>query len=476
MQQGIPEYDSGTTYFTGSLCTSGGVLYRSLQDNNTGNALTNSNFWLQASGLYAGEGSNGTTILDPSVNPFYVVPATADGSNIHVKTSKGPSFIFLPNPALLEKITIHDIDGVANANPITLGILPTFAWGDNTNFETGAANPPSNQTPFGAYSSPVLVQTNPLAAIAIQSAASYFLDKAGLIWAVGTAANGQLASGDVTPTRSVPTMVAYVSGATMIAAGGNGGYTRLDQVLRQDQAEFRNSDETVPQCLKRLRTEDPQLAVCLELAWLMQSVWNQTKQEYEKGRVLEVKTKTENGKPEEEESSPEGKAEKAATDADNPKDEGSTPTDVEREKRRKALIQEMTAAGVPAREAETLAGHLVEKGLSYAILTKSGLGSSFFNVRGVVDAKIIELNSDHAAYPLLMSSIEDVEDAKIEELRERLKDTKTTILLMLEAWAKVESQVQKNPQELKRYRTMREDWGRALDEFVVELESQKNQK
>ncbi|PMZ30506.1 hypothetical protein C1X25_36230, partial [Pseudomonas sp. GW247-3R2A] len=32
MQQGIPEYDSGTTYFTGSLCTSGGVIYRSLQD------------------------------------------------------------------------------------------------------------------------------------------------------------------------------------------------------------------------------------------------------------------------------------------------------------------------------------------------------------------------------------------------------------------------------------------------------------
>ena len=226
MQQGIPEYDSGTTYFTNSFCTSGGVVYRSLQDNNTGNSLTNSNFWLPASGLYAGEGSNGTTVLDPSVNPYYIVPTTADGQNLHVKTSKGPSFIFLPSPALLEKLTIHDVDGMANANPITLGILPTFAWGDNTNFETGAANPPSNQTPFGAYSSPVLVQTNPLAAIAIQSAATYFLDKAGLIWAVGTAANGQLASGDMSPTRSVPTMVAYVSGATMIAAGGNGGYAR----------------------------------------------------------------------------------------------------------------------------------------------------------------------------------------------------------------------------------------------------------
>lgn len=255
------------------------------------------------------------------------------------------------------------------------------------------------------------------------------------------------------------------------------GYTRLDQVLRQDPAEFKAADESVPQCLKRLRTEDPQLAVCLELAWLMQSVWKQTKDESEKGRTLDVKTKPDGGKPQtEEESSPEGKAEKAATDADKPKEEEeSPPSDVEKEKRRKALIQEMTAAGVPPREAESLAEHLVEKGLSYAILTKSGLGSSFFNVRGVVDAKIIELNSDHAAYPLLLASIEEVEDAKVEELKERLKDTKTTILLMLEAWAKVESQVQKNPQELKRYRTMREDWGRALDEFVEQLEQQKNQ-
>ena len=161
MQAGIPEYDAGTTYYTGSLTMSAGNIYRSLADNNTGNALSNANFWVLASGLYAGVGSNGTNTVNPATNPFFIVPANYDGSNIEVRTANGPSFIFLPSPALLSKITIIDTDGLANINPITLAILPTFAWGDNTNFEAAVGNPANSQTAQGAYSSPVLVQANP---------------------------------------------------------------------------------------------------------------------------------------------------------------------------------------------------------------------------------------------------------------------------------------------------------------------------
>ena len=45
MQAGVAEYDSATTYYTGSWAQSGGTVYASLQDNNTGNALTNGAFW-----------------------------------------------------------------------------------------------------------------------------------------------------------------------------------------------------------------------------------------------------------------------------------------------------------------------------------------------------------------------------------------------------------------------------------------------
>lgn len=43
LQEGIAEYDAGTTYFTNSIVMSGSVLYTSLQDNNTGNSVSASN-------------------------------------------------------------------------------------------------------------------------------------------------------------------------------------------------------------------------------------------------------------------------------------------------------------------------------------------------------------------------------------------------------------------------------------------------
>lgn len=46
-QEGIPEYDAGTTYFIDSIVKKSGTvqLYKSLIDNNTGNALTNGSDW-----------------------------------------------------------------------------------------------------------------------------------------------------------------------------------------------------------------------------------------------------------------------------------------------------------------------------------------------------------------------------------------------------------------------------------------------
>lgn len=45
MQEGVPEWDSGTSYYTGSLCMSAGILYVSLIDNNLNNALGDVSAW-----------------------------------------------------------------------------------------------------------------------------------------------------------------------------------------------------------------------------------------------------------------------------------------------------------------------------------------------------------------------------------------------------------------------------------------------
>lgn len=45
-QEGIPEWDSATTYYIGSIAQDGsGNIYVSLQDNNTGNALSSATYW-----------------------------------------------------------------------------------------------------------------------------------------------------------------------------------------------------------------------------------------------------------------------------------------------------------------------------------------------------------------------------------------------------------------------------------------------
>lgn len=46
LQQGVAEYSATQTYYTGSLCLSNSIIYVSVVDSNTGNALTNSAFWL----------------------------------------------------------------------------------------------------------------------------------------------------------------------------------------------------------------------------------------------------------------------------------------------------------------------------------------------------------------------------------------------------------------------------------------------
>lgn len=45
MQSGIPEWDSSTTYYTGSFVQSAGVIYVSLVNNNTNNLLTDASKW-----------------------------------------------------------------------------------------------------------------------------------------------------------------------------------------------------------------------------------------------------------------------------------------------------------------------------------------------------------------------------------------------------------------------------------------------
>jgi alpha-tubulin suppressor-like RCC1 family protein len=215
MQAGVPEYDATTTYYTGSLVNSAGSLYRSVVDNNTGNALSNSSYWALAAGLSPGVGSNGTITVNPSANPFYLVPSTSDGANIHVHTAQGPILIFLPSPALTEKLTIKDIDGFANINPITIVVCPSFAIGSNSGTFGNGLNSGYSSSATLVY--PGLIFTT----MAIGGSNLYGIDPGGNVWAAGSNSNGQIGEGDLL-SKSVPILVAQ--GMSKIAAGSSQAY------------------------------------------------------------------------------------------------------------------------------------------------------------------------------------------------------------------------------------------------------------
>ena len=238
-------------------------------------------------------------------------------------------------------------------------------------------------------------------------------------------------------------------------------YTRLEQVLKEDQAEYLQAGETTQQCLARISKEDDALAICLRIAWKTQDIWSKTRQTHMGMREEVVgKTKPQPGdKPPQE--SPEDEAEGAASKADPPKaGKGKGLKD--------ELRDQLTKKGVPDAQAEQMAARVVERGLSYLIADSGGLGSPFFTVTDVKGVKFLQLNSDHAMFKFLKSTIDDVGSSDADELRRRLGDAKLAVLLLLEGWGKIE--VAAVPDEKKRLGRHREDWGRVVTEFIEKLQ------
>lgn len=83
-QAGVAEWDSGTTYYTGSLIQSGGILYVSLTDSNLNHAVTDTTNWATPT-------QNGT-----------VTPLTI-ASNVTVPASSTQSW---PSPTIAVGVTV----------------------------------------------------------------------------------------------------------------------------------------------------------------------------------------------------------------------------------------------------------------------------------------------------------------------------------------------------------------------------------
>ena len=88
LQQGVPEWDTGTVYYTNSICQYNGVLYQSLQDSNQGNTpSTSSSYW---AGVVSGESDiicRGFELVYNSINDLKVNPGTLFNGTVKVNTT-----------------------------------------------------------------------------------------------------------------------------------------------------------------------------------------------------------------------------------------------------------------------------------------------------------------------------------------------------------------------------------------------------
>ncbi len=91
-QAGVPEYSATTTYYIGSLVNDGqGGLYRSLTDDNLGNALTSATNWLNVLAPQA-------ALIAPGSRAI----VAADAGRVFMVDSSAAAVTFtLPNPATL---------------------------------------------------------------------------------------------------------------------------------------------------------------------------------------------------------------------------------------------------------------------------------------------------------------------------------------------------------------------------------------
>lgn len=114
MQLGMPEWDSGTTYYKGSIVQDGsGNVYISLIDTNLNNALSSGTSWRALAR------PQNIVAINPATQSPYTLTAGDNGKTFLVNSLNGAMTFNLLSPTLNFTFSVKDIGGNAQANGIT---------------------------------------------------------------------------------------------------------------------------------------------------------------------------------------------------------------------------------------------------------------------------------------------------------------------------------------------------------------------
>ena len=172
---------------------------------------------------------------------------------------------------------------------------------------------------------------------------------------------------------------------------------------------------------------------------------------------------------------PESRAVKTATEADQDAIEAGTeqPTNTDKDRKRIppeereiGLTSQFIESGQSAQDARELAKRLIEEDLSYQFNPAQLDGSLMFNVRSSQGVLHINLNVDHPIYGEL-KHLEDVRDENLDENDPTFQAT-VAIRLLLLSWARMEDQTE-TKKERTRIQNIAMNWGRHVAKFLDQL-------
>ncbi|MDS0223457.1 ATP-binding protein [Haloarcula sp. S1AR25-5A] len=248
------------------------------------------------------------------------------------------------------------------------------------------------------------------------------------------------------------------------------GADRLVEVANSDWEDYAEEGETTAETRERLKSEDFQTYVCLDLRQKIDEVIGELATKVEEIGEYNVDDTEDN----DEDNRHEGTPERVGTAVtEERKEQGQTGESDEEEElseneKEEEIQTRLEEQGLDERTIEEVKGDVVDYGLKFSFVEKPLASSQIFSVEPTAGSIIIGVNKDHLAYEELFSSLEfeDEEEFDEEEATEKLEAANMALKLLLEAWARMEDE--ESGETKHQLKDIRNDWGRVAREFLAQ--------
>jgi hypothetical protein len=245
---------------------------------------------------------------------------------------------------------------------------------------------------------------------------------------------------------------------------------KLLNVAHITHEDVKEEGETTVETLERIEGEDPNRAFLLNLCWQIEAAVRDLRRNVIAQNSPKVYLNNTAGSEDQVEPiigiTTEDEAADIGDKVEKEQGAGENIPTMPPAEREEAMREGLRQNNVPEDEINNILDRVIARGSKYIIQKQPGLGRAFFSVQRVVDAKLITINTDHPAFLNLVDALEGVETNDLDQALETMKKAKISLMLLLEAWAKLETEARGN--EAQFLSDAREDWGKHLRDFANE--------